>query len=219
METANSSFHTFLMGLGIAVMLLLWPTLAAAQAGGRGLGVGEPARKPAPRETPDNPSIRERQFRMLEMEREAAEARTPEEQKIALEQIADDYKQIQLINNKMMGASMQAGGLNYSNVSQALSEIRKRANRLRSNLRLPGDETETKEDYKRAADAAQFKSNLLTLDKSIMRFVGNAIFINPDVVNLEEAKKAQRELETIIKNSQLIAKDAEQLNKSSEKSP
>ena len=217
MGTLRSSFHSFLERLTVTAILLLLPTLVAAQAGGRNQGVGKPVHNPAPRENPNNPSIRERQFQMLEMEREAANPRTPEEQKIALEQIADDYKQIQLINNKMMGASMQARELNYLNISQSLSEIRKRANRLKNNLRLPNVETETKDDYKRAVEDAQLKSNLLTLDKSIMNFVGNAIFKNPDVVNLEEARIARRELETIIRNSQLIAKDAEVLNKSSDK--
>jgi hypothetical protein len=217
METGRSSFYSFLERLPVIAIILLVPTLGAAQGGGRGQGVGEPARNPAPREQPSNPGIRERQFRMLEMEREAANPITPEEQKIALEQIADDYKQIQLINNKMMGASMQAREPNYLNISQALSEIRKRANRLRNNLRLPSVEAETKDEYKRAVDTAQLKSNLLTLDTSIMSFVGNAIFKNPEVVNLEEAKKARRELETIIRNSQRIAKDAELLDKSSEK--
>ena len=217
METGRSIFHSFLTRLPVVAIILLVPTLVVAQAGGRSQGGEGPVRNPAPREQPNNPSIRERQFRMLEMEREAANPITPKEQKIALEQIADDYKQIQLINNKMMGASMPAQKLNYLNISQSLAEIRKRANRLRNNLRLPGVESETKDEYKRAVDAAELKSNLLTLDKSIMSFIGNAIFKNPDVVNVEEAKKARRELETIIRDSQLIAKDADQLNKSSEK--
>ena len=70
---------------------------------------------------------------------------------------------------------------------------------------------------KRAVNVAQLKSNLLTLDNLIMSFVGNAIFKNTDVVNLEEAKRGRRELEKIITISQLVAKDAEQLNKSSDK--
>ncbi|HKO59729.1 MAG TPA: hypothetical protein VJV03_01100 [Pyrinomonadaceae bacterium] len=216
MGTANSSFHISLQRLAVVAILLLLPALVAAQ-GGRGQGVDGPVRKPAPRDQPNNPSVRERQFRMLEMELEAANARTPEEQKLALEQIAEDYKQIQLINNKMMAASIPAREPNFLNISQSLSEIRKLANRLRNNLRLPNVETDAKDEYQRAVDTARLKSNLLALDKSIMTFVGNAIFKNPDVMNLEEAKNARRELETIIRNSQLIAKDAEVLNKSSAK--
>ena len=217
METGRSSFHSYLARLGIAATLLLLPAIVSAQAGGRSQGAGNPVHNPAPRGQPNNPSIRERQFRMLEMEREAANPITHEEQKIALEQIADDYKQIQLINNKMMGASMPARELNYPNISQSLLEIKKRASRLRNNLRLPDVEVENKEDYKRAVNVAQLKSNLLTLDNLIMSFVGNAIFKNTDVVNLEEAKRGRRELEKIIAISQLVAKDAEQLNKSSDK--
>ncbi|MGH9880781.1 MAG: hypothetical protein ACRD6N_05040, partial [Pyrinomonadaceae bacterium] len=81
------------------------------------------------------PSIRERQFRVLEMEREVAKGRTPEEERLAIEQIAEDFERIQVINNKMMSASMRAAVPDYGNIADTTAEIRRRANRMKENLR------------------------------------------------------------------------------------
>ncbi|HET6891413.1 MAG TPA: hypothetical protein VFH31_09945 [Pyrinomonadaceae bacterium] len=166
------------------------------------------------------PSVGERQFKILEMEREAAKPRTPEEEKLALAQIAEDYERIQIINNKMMGATMSAKVPNYGAVAETAAEIKKRATRVLDNLRLPQPDAEQaakKPEHKQVTDAAQMKVALLSLDETIMSFVRNPIFKNTDVVNVEEAIKLRRDLETIIEFSHLIGKDAERLSKSSDK--
>ena len=166
------------------------------------------------------PSVGERQFKILEMEREAAKPRTPEEEKLALAQIAEDYERIQIINNKMMGATMSAKVPNYGAIAETTAEIKKRANRVLDNLRLPQPDAEQaakKSKHKQITDAAQMKVALLSLDETIMSFVRNPIFKNTDVVNVEEAIKLRRELETIIEFSHFVSKDAEKLSTSSEK--
>src|SRR5437879_10192818 len=92
-----------------AVALVIQLTLAPPS----NAQTGNPA-PPAPAgpTTPPPASIRERQFKMLEMEREAAKPRTPEEETLALAQIAEDYKRIQVINNKMMSTTMPAAAPN-----------------------------------------------------------------------------------------------------------
>lgn len=162
-------------------------------------------------------SIRERQYRMMELEREAGRRLSPEEQKLALAQIAEDYKQIQVINNKMMGATMRPIAPDYINISQTLAEIRNRAIRLKSNLGLGHLEVKDlgKAKHTQALGPADLKADLLALDNMIMRFIKNEIFKTPEVVNLEEAAQARRHVELIIEKSQLIQKDAERLRKSS----
>src|SRR6185503_29808 len=59
------------------------------------------------------PSIRERQLIMDEMAREASRPRSTDEKRIALVQIAEDFQQIQIVNNKMMGAATKAATLDY----------------------------------------------------------------------------------------------------------
>ena len=156
---------------------------------------------------------------MLEMERELAKPLTPEEEQLALSQIAEDYKQIQIVNNKMMAAVMPGAMPKYGEVMETLGEIRNRATRLKQNLRLGKMETEKngKAEYKPARTVQDMKSALLALDGSIMSFVNNSIFKNPEVVDVKEAAKAKRDLEIIIERSQLIKKDADHLNKSAGK--
>ena len=67
----------------------------------------------------------------------AARPRTSEEEKLALAQIAEDYQRIQLINNRMMSGAMSRPVPNFNDIAEATAEIKRRANRMRDNLRLP----------------------------------------------------------------------------------
>lgn len=200
----------------VAVLsLFLFACSATAQRNPAPPGPIRPAEemRPAP--------LSERQFKMMEMEREAAQPRTEEQQKIALMQIAQDYRELQVINNKMMAASIPSAQPNFVAVAKSLEEIRKRAVRLKDNLRLAEskEKNDLKAKYKPVDNTAGLKSQLLILDESIMRVVKSPIFKNPEVVDVGEAAKARAELEFIIATSQLIGKDAERLHKSEAKGP
>ena len=163
------------------------------------------------------PSIRERQLIMDEMAREAGRPRSTDEKRIALVQIADDFQQIQIVNNKMMGAAMKAATLDYGHIASSTAEIKKRASRIKSNLELPKaepDAAKTTQQYKPVVDAAGMKAALLSLDNSIMSFVESPIFENPNVIDMEHTSKAIRDLDIIIESSRLISKDAERLGSS-----
>jgi len=206
--------HFTLFSLIALLVLLSMPATVTGQSGNRNQLPPQPG-SPKPGDELRPPSLRERQFRMLEMERELAKPLTPEEEQLALSQIAEDYKQIQIVNNKMMAAVMPGAMPKYGDVSETLGEIRNRATRLKQNLRLGKMETEKngKAEYKPARTVQDMKSALLALDGSIMSFVNNSIFKNPEVVDVKEAAKAKRDLEIIIERSQLIKKDADHLNK------
>lgn len=196
------------------VLLLISPQSGKAQTAPRPVS---PDGLTRPEEVYRPPSLRERQAKMDEMVREAARPRTPKEEKLALEEIAEDFKHVQLINNRMMGATMSAAAPDYGSIAETTGEIRKRAIRIRKNLQLPKlDPAEATKDseYMQAINAAQMKTALLSLDTWIMNFIQNPIFMNPDVINVENARKARRDLEKIIDRSQLIRKDAEKLKKS-----
>jgi len=186
-------------------------------------GAGRPS--PTGSAVPENarhPSVRERQNKITEMEREVAKVRTPEEEKLALAQIGEDFEKLQMINNKMMSATMRATTPDYPHIAETTAEIRKRANRMKENLRLAkveGGKDEKASAYKKAEDAGGVKSNLLLLDGVIMGFVKNPIFTNPGVVNVSHADKASRDLETIRELSQLINKDVQRLSKQTRKDP
>lgn len=203
-----------------AILLLIAPSISAQ---------GDPTGKTRPSpsggsvpEMPRQPSIRERQLKIIEMEREAAKVRTPEQEKLALAEIAEDFEKIQVINNKMMAATMPAATPDYAKIVEDTGEIKTRATRMKENLRLSRPdprESEKSPSYKKTQDAAGMKANLLSLDGSIMSFIKSPIFTNHDVVDVEQASKASHDLETIIEFSGLINRDAQKLKKLAEKTP
>ncbi|HEU4477210.1 MAG TPA: hypothetical protein VFR80_01750 [Pyrinomonadaceae bacterium] len=207
---------------GVPALLTLFALLALtdpanAQSGPRG-SLPRPT-TPSSRTPPPQPppGMGAWEFKIPQMEREASRPRTSEEEKLALAQIAEDYQRIQLINNRMMSNAMSKPVLNFEDIAEATTEIKRRANRMKDNLRLPAPE---KSEAVKAApalqvnDAAQMKAALLDLDRSIMSFIKNPIFKNTSVVDLEEATKASSDLVTIIKSSQLLTKEARRLSKS-----
>jgi hypothetical protein len=192
----------------------------AAQTAEHAPGSGIPRGRDTTGRTPDNlrpPSIRERQMVMRQMEAEAATPRTPEEERLALEQIADDYSKIQIINNKMMGVTIPSKAPDYKYIGETVSEIKKRADRLKLNLRLPKAEKGPETKYVQPTDLPTLKNALLSLDKAIMSFVGNSIFKNPDVFDVKAANQLGLDLDTIIEFTKALDRDVEKLGKASAK--
>lgn len=213
----TSTWRISIHKLNLAMAILGLVVLATSTQAQRPTTAPEPLRPPEEMR-PD--SLETRRFKMMEMERQVKEPRSEAEEQLSLAQIAQDYREIQVINNKMMGTSMPAEEPNFLTIARTLEEIRKRAARLKDNLRLA--DPQEKPDpgkYKPAQNTKEFKIHLLALDDSIMRLVKNPIFKNPDVVNLDESAKARGDLEFIIVTSQLIRKDADRLHKSADKTP
>lgn len=201
----------------IAVAIFLTPV--SAQPVARPPSPVVPAGGARTSEITDPPSILERQYKMRAMEIEASRPPlSPEKKRLALAQIADDYAQIQVINNKMMSAAMSARVPNYGKIAETTSEIGKRASRIKMNLPLPDDDSDDQGAkvavYKSVVDPASLKASLLWLDGRIMSFVNNPIFQNTTVVEVGEAARAKRDLNTIVEISSRIAKDTKKLSKS-----
>ena len=218
MDKVSAKSHSTVLALLTLFAFLTLISHVNAQGGPRGSlpRPNTPTSRTPPPQPP--PGLEAWEFKIPHMEREAARPRTSEEEKLALSQIAEDYQRIQLINNRMMSDAMSKSVLNFENIAEVTAEIKRRANRMRDNLRLPSPEKS--ESVKppppatQVNDAAQMKAALLDLDRSIMSFVKNPIFKNTSVVDLEEATKASSDLTTIIKSSQLLSKEAKRLSKS-----
>lgn len=193
---------------------------AFSQTSTRHPGNGTSASPPVDAGTPQSmrpPSIRQRSMIMRQLELEAATPRTPEEEQLAMSQIADDYEKIQLVNNKMMSVVIPSTAApDYKYVGTTLAEIRKRADRLHLNLRLskPKGEKIERAKYKSASDPQSLKAALLALDKTIMSFVQNPLFKNPEVLNVKQVAQLVADLETILEVTKELNRDVEKLAKS-----
>jgi hypothetical protein len=222
MRVVISKPVSLIASLSAAAVVLLFAGSSTTFAQGR--------TRPAPRRAapapgkrtsgaPQPPSIRERQFKMHEMEREAARRRTPEEERLALAQIAEDYERIQVVNNKMMASAFGAAPPDYGNIASVTAEIGKRAGRLKSHLHLPPPaEPESKQPPPaEPGDAAGLKKLLLSLDTSLMSFVKSPVFDSVGVLDAKAAATARGDLEAVIELSQFISRCAEKMSKAAEK--
>jgi hypothetical protein len=199
-----------------ATVLLAAPGPARAQG-------GEPKDSPQPRRptfssnprAPDPASIRERQSSMRSTELAAArKPRPPEQARLALAQIAEDYRRIQVVNNQMLSAALGSPALDYKNISEGTKEIGKRAARLKSSLVLPAPEGPPRRwAYGHSRDAAQMRAALQKLDGLVMGFVMSPFFRNRDVLDAHAGAKASADLDEIIELTRLISEDAARLGK------
>ncbi|HEX8175780.1 MAG TPA: hypothetical protein VF543_11735 [Pyrinomonadaceae bacterium] len=161
--------------------------------------------------------------RIAAWELRMAEVRRPPTQRrdatLAYTQIREDYKQIQIVNNELARAVESSPTLDLKNIEKSVSEIKKRALRLKENLMLPeaGKPQEQRQRPEIAATAKQMKSALVVLDNLIMEFVNNSIFNQSKTVDLQQATKARLALDEIIELSEQIKKCGEKLKSLAQK--
>ncbi len=200
-----------------ATLIIAAPGQANAQGGGEpkdGPARRAPSFSTTPR-PPDPTSIRERQASMRSAEKAASRKSPPPEQaRLALAQIGEDYRRIQAINNQMLGAAVASPALDYRGITEATREIGKRAARLKSNLVLPApDEPPRRWAYGHSRDATQMRAALVRLDNLIMGFVMSPFFRNRDVLDARAGARASADLDEIIELTRLIGDDAARLSR------
>ena len=134
-------------------------------------------------------------------------------QQAILKQINEDFKALQVLNNRLMTEATSQGELNYKSLAKVLSEMGSKASRLKSNLLLPKAEVEKQKENERALDASGFKEALQAFDKVVTSFATNPIFQKVNVMEVELAKKASLDLVVIIQQSSRLKKAANKLSK------
>lgn len=131
-----------------------------------------------------------------------------------VKQISEDFKDLQGLNNKMMAEAWSRPELDYGYISDMVSQIRGKAARLKSNLALPQVEDEKlKEAVDSYPDAEKFRVAMLRLDRHVMRFATNPLFQKPDVIELDLAAQASRDLSVVVEVSAKLKKSAAKLSK------
>jgi hypothetical protein len=158
----------------------------------------------------------ENERRLASWELRMAEVRRPPSQRrdssLAYTQIREDYKQLQIVNNDLAKSVDAGGALDLKYIEKSISEIKKRAVRLKENLMLP--EAQKAPERPRpeiAVDAKRMKTSLVMLDNLVMGFINNSIFDQTKTVDLQQATKARRDLDEIIVMSDQIKKCGEKL--------
>jgi hypothetical protein len=189
------------------VLLLLFAAPVLSQA--------VPAGGPPPIDRQNADRIRQqdisrREYQLRNFGIEPGRPKDDRQLKAMMEQTQEDFTRILTLHNEIARALSSKKDLDYHFVSEATAEIRKRANRVQSNLvlGLPQDEAPIKE-----TSDLEIKDSLIKLCKEIRSFVTNPIIENPNTVDAVHLTRARRDLESLIQLSGLIKKDADKLGK------
>ena len=129
-----------------------------------------------------------------------------------MKQTEEDFNRILTLHNEIARALASKNALDYEFVSDASGEIKKRASRVQSTLRLEPEEGQTPEKLEEINDS-QMKDALIKLCKQIRSFVTNPSIENPGTVDAQQITKARIDLEAMIQLSGQIKKDSEKLKK------
>ncbi len=160
---------------------------------------------------------REAQLRSAEMvggvkklDRRSAEA--------AAEEMREDFKSLQIRRNNIVRHLLSEKPFDYKFIAGETEEINKRASRLKMHLlREVAEETKKEQEKQVEITDAQMKDAILTMVKRIDSFTENPVFKVPDVVDVQQSAKANRDLRHVILLSEGIRKTAERLNKTLKK--
>ena len=198
--------HTVSHSLLITLTLLLFavPVLAQTSSG------PPPAenRVNADRIRQQDMSRREYQLRNFGTEPSAPKDRRQIE--ALMKQTEEDFTRILTLHNEIARAISSKDALNYRFLSEAMTEIKKRATRVQSSLVL---KLSAEDAPVNATAEPEMKDSLIKLCKEIRAFVTNPIIENPNTIDAQQLVRAKRDLESFIQLSGLIKKDAEKLGK------
>jgi hypothetical protein len=142
--------------------------------------------------------------------------------RMVLKQISEDFKGLQDLNNKMMAKAWSRPDLDYGYISDMVSQIRGKASRLKSNLALPtsdDNDNKAKPTDDNFSNAEKFRAALLQLDRHIMSFATNPLFQKPEVIEVNLAHQASRDLAAVVELSAKLKRTAAKLGKPTKTSP
>jgi hypothetical protein len=136
----------------------------------------------------------------------------PKRSQAMMAQVSEDFQRILTLHNEIVRAVKNNQPLHNQYISDATGEIRKRASRLQSSLKLgkPDPATDNSEPQ---PDLKQMQTNdqLILLCKQIEIFVRNPIIEKPGTVDAAELGNARRDLERVVELSEAIKKQIDKL--------
>jgi hypothetical protein len=136
----------------------------------------------------------------------------PKRSQAMMDQVSEDFQRILTLHNEIVRAITANRSLTYKFISDATGEIRKRAARLQSSLKLQKPEPTT---GNRATgtdlNVMETKDELLLLCKQIESFVRNPIIDKPGTVDAQQLGKARKDLQSVVEISDAIKKQVDKL--------
>jgi hypothetical protein len=128
--------------------------------------------------------------------------------KPSLPQMREDFHQLQVVNNELMKSVFVKNSIDPKRLVASITEIRKRATRLKASLTFGESESEL-EMKTNAMNCAppeklELSPTLLLLDRAVMNFVNNPLFQQPKVLDSKLAIKAENDLDEVLRLAEVI---------------
>lgn len=152
-------------------------------------------------------SNREWQLRNFGYERNAPKDRRQLE--ALVQQTEEDFNRILSLHNEIARLLAASKPIEYTFISEATTEIKKRATRLQSTLalhQLPSDELVVEKSGE--LSDTQMKAALVRMCNQIRNFVTNPVIQNPNTVDAQQLTNARHDLESLIQLSGHLKKEA-----------
>lgn len=162
-------------------------------------------------------NIKERSIELERVSRDTKKA-TPaskEDRELQFREIKEDFERIQHSQSEIVVAYTKTNIVDYEKISENAEKIHAGGKRLMGNLFLPVEQKKGDKQAEKAAEPkpTELKALIVYLDNAIGAFTANPMFTNPQVVNVEDNKKAKAELEKIIGASFALKKESGKLKK------
>ena len=148
------------------------------------------------------PHIQDREWALENLRRQARVPPPAREKQIDQVSLKNDFRQLQITNNSLMARVFerpQAQRITNKEIRSSLGEIKKLAERLRSNLGLPRTQP-------RAETDVALNSGLIQLDQALMRFVDNPLFQETRIYDTEMAWRAAADLSEVMRLADALKK-------------
>ena len=171
----------------------------------KGQDVGDPAKA----------RIQEMDRRELQLSglgNENQKANDPKRAQAMMDQVSEDFERILTLHNEIVRAITANRSLSYKFISDATGEIRRRAARLQSSLKLQKPEPTTENRATRTdLNVTETNDELLVLCQQIESFVRNPIIEKPGTVDAQQLGKARKDLQSVVEISLAIKKQVDKL--------
>lgn len=126
-------------------------------------------------------------------------------------QIRKDLETLQAGYNQIVLAMAANKTANDLQILNAVVDVKESSTRLKQNLALPRLDDDKQKATETSAVVEHSEEQLITLRKHIYNFVMNSVFESPAVLDVEQAKKASRDLDKIIEVSESISKQLDKM--------
>jgi hypothetical protein len=162
-------------------------------------------------------NIKERSIELERVSRDTKKAppATKEDRELQFREIKEDFERIQLSQSEIVDGYTKGKTVDYEKISENAEKIHVGGKRLMGNLFSPIEQKkgEKKVEQLVAPMPTDVKALIVDLDNAIGAFTGSPMFTNPQLVNVEDNKKAKAELEKIIGVSSALKKESDKLKK------